>query len=311
MKAAVCTRYGPPDVLQVRHMAMPVAHGSEILIKVHATTVTTSDCFVRSAVPFAPIASQILLRLVLGIRKPRRAILGIVLAGEVSQFGAAATCFNIGDRVYAFTKLRFDAYAEYAALPQSGVIALAPRNTAYDEAAAIPYGGLIALHFLKKGGIRKGQRVLVYGASGAVGTSAVQLAKHFGAEVTAICGPTNMELVQSLGADVAVDYTKPDTTIAGAQYDLILDAVGKRKTSALKVACAAALASEGKYISVDAGAPKITAGDLTFLTALAEAHELKPVIDKRYPLEQIVAAHAYVERGHKRGNVIVNVAQSA
>lgn len=308
MKAAVCTRYGPPEVLQLRDVSKPVPRASEILIKVYATTVTTSDCFVRSAVPFAPVAAQMMLRLVLGVWKPRRAILGVVLAGEVEQIGVAVTRFNLGDRVYAFTKLRFGAYAQYATLPESGVVALAPRNVTYEEAAAIPYGGLLALHFLKRGGINKGQHVLVYGASGAVGTSAVQLAKHFGADITAICGPTNSELVRSLGADSALDYTKQDATLAGAQYDLVLDAVGKRKTSALKIACASALANAGKYVCVDDGTPKVTADDLVLLTSFAEGNELKPVIDKRYPLEQIAAAHAYVEGGHKRGNVIVTVA---
>lgn len=308
MKAAVCTRYGPPEVLHLRDVPKPVPRALEILIKVHATTVTTSDCFVRSAIPFAPVAAQMMLRLVLGVRKPRRAILGIVLAGEVERIGAAVTRFNVGDRVYAFTKFRFGAYAEYATLPESAVIALAPRNATYEEAAAIPYGGLLALHFLKKGGISKGQRVLVYGASGAVGTSAVQLAKHFGADVTAVCGPTNIELVRSLGADATIDYMEQDATLAGAQYDLVLDAVGKRKTSALKIACASALANDSKYVCVDDGTPKVTADDLVLLTNLVEGDELKPVIDKRYALEQIAAAHAYVEGGHKRGNVVVTVA---
>lgn len=295
-------------MLRVQDMPKPVPSRCEVLIQIYAAAVTSSDCFVRSAIPFAPIVFQMLLRLVLGISKPRRPILGVVLAGRIEQIGSGVKQFGIGDRVYAFTRLRFGAYAQYATLPESGVIALAPHNLTYEEAAAIPYGGLLARHFLKQGGIRKGQRVLVYGASGSVGSAAVQLAKHLGANVTAICGSDNIELVRFIGAEAAIDYTKQNAMVAGAQYDLIFDAVGKRKTSALKIACRTALASDGKYVSVDDGTPRIDAGDLAMLTDIAEAHELRPVIDRCYPLEQIVAAHAYVEGGHKRGNVIVNIA---
>jgi NADPH:quinone reductase-like Zn-dependent oxidoreductase len=307
MKAVVCTRYGPPKVLQLREVEKPIPKDGEVLIKIHATAVTSSDWFIRSAIPFAPLLSRILLRVVLGISKPRNPILGLVLAGEIVETGKAVTRFHVGDRVYAFTKFRFGTYAQYTSLPESGTIALAPSNLTYEEAAAIPYGGLLALHFLRKGDIRKGQRVLIYGASGAVGASAVQLAKHFSAEVTAVCGPTNLELARSFGADAVVDYTKEHALNGITQYDLVLDAVGKRKTSKLKAACKVALAPGGKYVSVDDGTPQMTAGDLALLTDLAEAGEVKPVIDRRYPLEQIAAAHAYVEQGHKKGNVVISV----
>jgi NADPH:quinone reductase-like Zn-dependent oxidoreductase len=311
MKAVVCTRYGPPDVLQLRDVAKPVPKRREVLIKVHATTVTTSDCFIRSAVPFAPIYVRMMLRLVVGLTRPRKPILGLVLAGEIEQTGEAVERFRVGDRVYAFTKFRFGAYAQYATLAESGIIARAPSNLTFEEAAAIPYGGLLALHFLRSENIRKGQRALIYGASGAVGTSAVQLAKHFGAEVTAVCGPTNLALARALGAATVIDYTHEDAPSSDTRYDLVFDAVGKRKSSNLKLACTQALAAGGKYVSVDDRTPTMRAGDLVWLTELVEAEELAPVIDRRYPLEQIAAAHEYVECGHKKGNVVITLSHEA
>jgi NADPH:quinone reductase-like Zn-dependent oxidoreductase len=307
MKAVLCTQYGPPEVLQLRDVKRPIPKDREILIKIRATAVTSSDCFVRSAIPSAPLAFRIIFRIAVGITRPRNPILGLVLAGEVEQTGKAVTRFRAGDRVYAFTKFRFGAYAQYTCLPESGTIALAPSNVSDEEVAAIPYGGLLALHFLRKGGICKGQRVLVYGASGAVGTSALQLAKHFGANVTAACGPSNVELVRSLGADAVLDYTKQNVPSADVRYDLVLDAVGKRKTSALKSACKSALVPDGKYVCVDDGSPRLAAGDLALLKDLVEAGELKPVVDRRYALEQMAAAHEYVGLGHKKGNVVVGV----
>jgi len=191
--------------------------------------------------------------------------------------------------------------------PEASTIALAPSNLTYEQAAVIPYGGLLALHYLRKGGIRSGQRVLIYGASGAVGASAVQLAKHSGAEVTAVCGTRNLELVRSLGADATIDYAKEDAPSHGVLFDLVFDAVGKRKTSPFKVACMKAIAPGGKYLSVDDGTPKLPAGDLVYLKELAEAGELRPVIDRRYLLEEIVEAHRYVEQEHKRGNVVITI----
>src|ERR1700722_4411794 len=307
MRAAVCTRYGPPEVLQLQDVEKPVPKNHEVLIRIHATTVTSSDCFVRSAVRFAPLAMQIMLRLVLGIARPRQPILGLVLAGEIEETGKAVRRFRVGDPVYAFTKFHFGCYAQFTCVPETGIMASAPSKLTYEEAAAIPYGGLLALHFLRRGNIRSAQKVLIYGASGAVGTSAVQLAKHFGAEVTAACGATNLQLARSLGADTVIDYTREDAPDGGKLYDLVFDAVGKRKTSILKAACGKALATGGKYVSVDGGTPRFAASDLTLLKELVEAGKLKPVIDRSYPLEKIVEAHRYVEQGHKKGNVIVVV----
>jgi NADPH:quinone reductase-like Zn-dependent oxidoreductase len=294
-------------VLQLQDVEKPVPKDHEVQIRIHATTVTSSDCFVRSAIRFAPLAIQIMMRLVLGIARPRKPILGLVLAGEIEKTGNAVRRFRVGDRVYAFTKFHFGCYAQYTCLPETSTMASAPSKLTYEEVAAIPYGGLLALYFLRKGNIRSGQQVLVYGASGAVGTSAVQLAKHLGAEVTAVCSIANLELARSLGADAVIDYTREDAPSAGKLYDLVLDAVGKRKTSTLKATCRKALATGGKYVSVDDGTPRLAASDLTLLKELVEAGKLKPVIDRCYPLEQIVEAHRYVEQGHKKGNVIVVV----
>ena len=254
----------------------------------------------------APVITQILMRLVMGITRPRKPILGLVLAGEIEETGKGVERFRVGDRVYAFTKFRLGCYAQYTCLPETATMVSAPSNLTYEEVAAIPYGGLLALHYLRKGTIRSGQQVLIYGASGAVGTSAVQLAKYFGTVVTAVCGTTNLELAKSLGADAVIDYTK-DRTPPGTHYDLILDAVGKRKSSTLKMACRGALAPSGKYVSVDDGMPRIAASDLALLTEIVQAGKLKPVIDRRYPLERIVEAHRYVEQEHKKGNVVITV----
>ena len=306
MKAAVCTRYGPPEVLQIRDVAKPVPRDGEVLIRIRAAAVTFSDCFARSGFKGAPRIMQILVRPVLGIRGPRRSILGLVLAGEIEQAGKRVRRFGVGDRVFAFTMLHGGGFAQYTCLRENKTIALAPSNLSDEAAAAIPYGGLMALHHLRKG-IQSGQQVLIYGASGATGTSAVQLARHFGAEVTAVCSTTNLELVKSLGADTVIDYTTQDALDGGKRYDLVLDAVGRRKTSALKVACSQALAPGGKYVSVDDEMPRVSAAALTLLAELAEGGKLKPVIDRRYPLEQIAEAHRYVDDGHKKGNVVVTV----
>ncbi len=307
VRAAVCTRYGPPDVLQLREVETPVPRDDEVLVKIRATTVTSSDWFVRSGGPTLPLVKRAMMHLVVGIRGPRRAILGMVLAGEVDQVGREVRRFRVGDRVYAFTKYHFGAYAQYVCLAETSTIAGAPGNVTFDEAAAIPYGGLLALHFLSKGRIASGQGVLVYGASGAVGTSAVQLARHFGADVTAVCGPSNLGLAGSLGAAEVVDYTKESAPPVGRRYDLVFDAVGRRETSALKVACSTALTPGGRYLSVDDGTPETPATALAQLTELVEAGSLRPVIDRLYPLELIAEAHRYVEGEHKKGSVVITV----
>jgi NADPH:quinone reductase-like Zn-dependent oxidoreductase len=302
MRAVVCTRYGPPEVLQLRDVPKPTPRRGEVCIKIFATSVTASDCIVRAF--NIPRRLKLPMGAVLGFRRPRNPILGLVLAGEVESVGRDATKFKPGDQVYAFTAFRFGAYAEYKCLPETAIVALKPSKASHEEAAAIPYGGLLALHFLKQANVESRRRVLVYGASGAIGTSAVQLAKHFGADVTGVCSAANLELVRSLGADAVIDYTKDDFTRNGARYDLVFNAVGKRKAM---LQADGSLTPGGRHITVDDNSPKMRAEDLAFLTQLVESGRLRPVIDKSYPLEQIVEAHGYVDAGHKKGNVVVRV----
>lgn len=308
MKAAVCPRYGPPEVLQLQDVDDPVPGAKDVLIRIRATTVTPSDCYIRSAIPTARLAMRLMARVVIGFTRPRRPILGAVLAGEIEAIGRKVTRFQVGDRVWAFTLLRFGCYAQRTCLPATlNLLAPAPSNLSHDEAAAIPYGGLMALHFLSKANIESGQQVLVYGASGANGTCAIQLAKQSGAHVTAVCSTTNVELLRSLGVDTVLDYTKDQASALG-RYDVVFDAVGRRKTSPIKVAARNALTPAGTFISVDDALPRFRRDDLIRLGELAEAGKLKPVIDRRYPLEQVAEAHRYVEQGHKKGNVIITVA---
>jgi NADPH:quinone reductase-like Zn-dependent oxidoreductase len=306
MRAVVCTRYGPPEVLQLAELKTPVPKRDEVRIKVHATAATSSDCIVRSLNLHGPM--RVMARLILGITRPRRSVLGLVVAGEIETIGADVRGFVAGDQVFGFTSFSFGAYAEYICLPESGLLALKPPNLSYEEAAAITYGGLLAMPFLRRGGIRHGQRVLVYGASGAVGTSAVQLAKHFGAYVTGVCSTANLDLVRSLGADAVVDYTKTDFTKSRERYDLVFIAVGNRFRPPSPDDCKNVLTERGTYVAVDQGRPKVTIEDLRLLKQLAEVGELHPVIDRRYSMEQIVEAHRYVDTGRKKGNVVITVA---
>ncbi|HEX2907093.1 MAG TPA: NAD(P)-dependent alcohol dehydrogenase [Phototrophicaceae bacterium] len=305
MKAVVCTAYGPPEVLQLREVKKPLPKTNEVLIRIHATAVTASDCIIRGFKLPRRSLMGFMMGLVLGFTKPRNPILGMVLAGEIETIGKSVTRFKPGDSVYAFNTMRFGAYAEYICLPETSVIALKPANLTYEEAAAIPYGGMLALHFLKKGNIQTGQKVLIYGASGANGTAAVQLTKYYGAEVTGVCSTANLEFVKALGADQVIDYTQEDVTNRGELYDFIFDAVGKKKSARLPFA--QILKPNGTYLSVDDGTPKLHSEDLNFLTRLAEAGQLKPVIDRCYSLAQMAEAHRYVDTGHKRGNVVVAI----
>ena len=312
MKAVVCTKCGPPEVLHFKEVEKPTPKDKEVCIKIHATSITHSDIIVRGFKVHGGM--RFLMGLAIGFSKPRNPILGMILAGEVESTGKAAKRLKKGDQVYGVTiksamHLRLGTYAEYKCLPDDSLLVSKSANTTYEESAAVPYGGLIALYFLKRGKIQSGQKILVYGASGSIGTSIVQLAKYFGAKVTGVCSTSNLELVKSLGADTVIDYTKEDFANAGELYDIIFDAVpaGMVNRTSLKSKCKKALTSNGRYISIEDGRPKFSIEKLILLNELLETGKIKPVIDRCYSLEQIAEAHRYVEAGHKKGNVVITV----
>lgn len=320
MKAVICTKYGPPEVLQFKEVERPIPKNNELLIKIHATAVTASDCVLRSFKMPGNLRfprkqmMEFMMGLAVGFSKPRNPIIGLVLSGDIESAGKAVKMVKKGDEVFGFMGSGFGAYAGYKCMSEKdlirGHLGIKPVNTSHEEAAAVVYGGVLAKYFMKDEDIQSGQKVLVYGASGAIGTAAVQLAKHFGAEVTGVCSASNLELVKSLGATKVIDYTKEDAIDRLESYDFILDAVGRNKSSKLKGQCKKALHQNGKYISVDDRFHKLHPDDLMQLKVLIEAGHLKAVIDRDYSLEQIVEAHRYVDKGHKKGNVVITVSHS-
>ncbi|MDN3654190.1 NAD(P)-dependent alcohol dehydrogenase [Ferruginibacter paludis] len=317
MKAAVYIQYGSPEVLQVNDVEKPTPKDNEILLRVKITAVNSGDVRLRKADPFA-------VRFFFGLTKPKINILGSVFSGEVESIGKDVKKFKVGDFVFGHTDMSFGSYAEYKCLPENGSLALKPANISHKEAAVIPFGGVTALHFIKKAKIKKGQKVLIVGASGAVGSAAVQLARSFGANVTGVCSTANIALVKSIGADKVIDYTQEDFTKDGETYDVIFDTVKtipvfrslkSLNKNGIMILSAAGMSEmlQGFWVSMTSNKKVITgvishtAADINFLKVLIEADKLKPVIDRTYSLEQIAEAHAYVDKGHKKGNVAIEV----
>ena len=310
MKAIRCLQYGGTKNLVMDEFEKPSPKANEVLIKIKATSVTTSDILIRRL--DEPPIPKFILQLIFGFGKPRNPILGMVSSGVLVDKGTKVTSFNIGDEVLAYgsissLKHRFGSYAEFICLPQDWNIALKPKNLNFEEAAAIPYGGLLASHLLNQTDIKKGDEVLIYGASGSIGTAVLQLAKSVGAEVTSVCSERNFELVSSLGSDNLIDYTAANAENELGTYKYVIDAVGNSKTSVLKEKSKVALKDGGKYLSIDNGVPKTPKSAFLKLKDLAESGRLKPVIDRVLPLEKMAEAHDYVERGHKRGNVVITI----
>lgn len=317
MRAAICTAYGKPEVLKIQEVTKPLPKQNEMLIKIYASSVNSGDYKVRKADPWA-------VRLAFGFSKPRVGILGAVFAGIVEETGTSVTKFKPGDKVFGMSGMKMGCYAEYKCAKEESCTAIMPGNITYEEAASIPFGATTALHFLNKAGIKRAQSVLIYGASGSVGTAAVQIAKHFGGKVTAVCSSGNFDMVRSIGADTVMDYNIQDFTQTGETYNVVFETVGKVAFSK----CIKAVNNNGVLIMGSGGVGDTISGvwknitgkvkvlnglagekaeDMNYIKNLVENGELKPVVDRVYPLEEIAEAHRYVELGHKRGNVVIKI----
>lgn len=312
MRAILCTKYGEPEVLQIKELKKPVPKDHEVCIKIFATSVTGSDIIIRGCKVKGFM--RLAMGLAIGFKKPRNPILGAIVAGEIESLGKKVSHFKIGDPIYGVTikspmQPRLGTYAEYKCLPEDSFIVQKPHNASFEASAAVPYGGGIALHFLKKANIQQGQNILVYGASGSIGTSLVQLAKYYGCKVTGVCSTPNLALVKSLGADFVIDYKQDDFTQSGELYDIIFDAVpaGMINRKALKQKSQKVLHQNGQYMTIDDGRPAFSKEGLLLLKELVETNKFKPVIDSIYAFEQTADAHRHVEEGHKKGNVIIRI----
>lgn len=309
MKAYHCTKYGAPEVLKLIETKKPVPKDDEVLIKIHATAVTASDIFIRSS--NIPLKVRIPMRLMIGITKPRKSIIGLVLSGEIEQIGSRIKRFKVGDEVYGLTGFGLGCYAKYKCMKEKdsmhGCLAIKPSAISHEEATAAAYGGLLAFQYMERGNIQKGQKVLIYGASGTTGTMAIQFAKYLGAEVTAVCSTGNIELVKSLGADEAIDYTRVDSFDSNRAFDFIFDAVGKSKTSKLKESSRKTLVKGGKYVSIDDGKLILDSNRLNKIKEIVESGAIKPFVEKVYLFDELIEAHRYVEKGHKRGGVAIKL----
>ena len=299
MRAAICTKYGPPDAVRIEERPRPIPKDDELLIRIHATTVASGDCRIRGS--NVPPLYRLMLSLMFGVGKPRQPILGTELSGQIEAVGKNVTRFKPGDSVFAMTGMKMGGHAEYIALPEKGNVVHKPDGISFEQAAALSFGGTSALYFLRKANLQRGQTILIYGASGSVGTSAVQLARHMGARVTGVCSGANEELVRNLGADNVIDYTLTDFRAKDEKYDVIFDAVGK----ITRASCKDVLETNGQYVTVNKGMASERAEDLRLLAELAQSGAYLPVIDRVYPLEQIVDAHTHVDSGRKRGNVVI------